>query len=107
MHGSSCEQEAAENLLAVLAVTASRKAARITAQVFEPAFAQISRGRGYRQCAGKAKNASTSSNSNWNFSTISGADQRQRAQNRRAQYRAWAWFSASQIHLNSRRNLRR
>jgi hypothetical protein len=36
------------------------------------------------QCAGKAKKASTHGKSYWNFSTISGTAQRQRAQNRRA-----------------------
>src|SRR5882724_11521244 len=41
MHRFCCQQEAAKNLLAVLAVTASGKAAQITAQMFEPAFAQI------------------------------------------------------------------
>src|ERR1700693_3414155 len=43
MHRFCCEQEAAENLLAVLGVTASGEAAQITAQVFEPAFAQVGR----------------------------------------------------------------
>src|SRR6202140_4781050 len=43
MHGFCCEQEAAENLLAVLGVTASGEAAQIAAQMFEPAFAQVSR----------------------------------------------------------------
>jgi hypothetical protein len=43
MHGFCCEQEASENVLAVFAVTASGKAAQITAQVFEPAFTQIGR----------------------------------------------------------------
>src|SRR3972149_880978 len=41
MHRFCREQEAAENLLAVLSVTASGEAAQITAQVFEPAFAQV------------------------------------------------------------------
>jgi hypothetical protein len=35
------EQEATWNLLAVLDVAASEKEAQMTAQVFEPAFAQI------------------------------------------------------------------
>src|ERR1019366_2353094 len=43
MHGFCSEQEAAENLLAVLGVTASGKAAQIAAQMFEPAFAQVRR----------------------------------------------------------------
>ena len=38
-----CEQEAAQNLLAVLGVTASGETAQITAQVFEPAFTQVGR----------------------------------------------------------------
>src|SRR4029077_7662356 len=41
MHGFCCQQEAAENLLAVLGVAAAGKAAPVTAQMFEPAFAQI------------------------------------------------------------------
>jgi hypothetical protein len=43
MHRFCCEQEAAENLLAVLGVTASGEAAQVTAQMFEPAFAQVGR----------------------------------------------------------------
>src|SRR5260221_7256745 len=43
MHGFCCQQEEAKNLLAVLAVTASGKAAQITAQMFEPTFAQVGR----------------------------------------------------------------
>jgi hypothetical protein len=41
MHRSCCEQEAAENLLAVLGVTASGEAAQIATQMFEPAFTQV------------------------------------------------------------------
>src|ERR1700691_1819238 len=41
MHGFCCEQEATENLLAVLGVAAAWKAAQIAAQMFEPAFAQV------------------------------------------------------------------
>jgi len=43
MHAFCCEQETAENLLAVLGVTAAGEAAQIAAQMFEPAFAQVGR----------------------------------------------------------------
>src|SRR5260370_41082250 len=43
MHGFCCQQEAAENLLAVLGVTTSGETAQIAAQMFEPAFAQVRR----------------------------------------------------------------
>src|ERR1039457_6953258 len=43
MHGFCCEQEATQDLFAVLGVAASGEAAQVTAQVFEPAFAQIGR----------------------------------------------------------------
>ena len=85
----------------------SGEAAQIAPQMFEPAFARLVLRRRCRQFAGKAKNAGPVPAQFENFSTISGAAQRQRAQNRRAQSRACAWFSASQIHQNSARNLRR
>src|SRR5258706_1146387 len=43
MRGFCCQQEAAENLLAVLGVTTSGETAQIAAQMFEPAFAQVRR----------------------------------------------------------------
>jgi hypothetical protein len=43
MHRFCREQEATQNLLAVLGVTAAGEAAQISAQMFEPAFAQIGR----------------------------------------------------------------
>src|SRR5713226_8709170 len=43
MHRFCCEQEAAENLLAVFGVPASGEATQVTAQMLEPAFAQIRR----------------------------------------------------------------
>src|SRR6202035_508150 len=39
--GIRCQQETAENLLAAQGVAAAWKAAQVTAQMFEPAFAQI------------------------------------------------------------------
>src|ERR1700687_1772740 len=41
MHGFCCQQEAAQDLLAVLDVATSREAAQIAAQMFEPAFVQV------------------------------------------------------------------
>ena len=43
MHRFCGEQKAAQDLLAVLGVPASRKATQITAQMFEPSFAQVGR----------------------------------------------------------------
>src|SRR3974390_3911660 len=41
MHLFGGQQEAAEDLLAMLAVAATRETAQVTAQVFEPAFPQV------------------------------------------------------------------
>ena len=43
MHRFCCEQEAAQDLLAVFGVAAAGETAQITPQVFEPAFAQVGR----------------------------------------------------------------
>src|ERR1700693_6604150 len=43
MHRFCCQQEAAQDLFAVLGVTATWETAQITAQMFEPAFAQVGR----------------------------------------------------------------
>lgn len=43
MHGFCGAQGEAQHLLAVVRVAAARKAAQVTAQVFEPAFAQVGR----------------------------------------------------------------
>src|SRR5579863_2638820 len=43
MHGFRCQQEAAEDLFAVLGVATSRESAQIAAQMFEPAFTQVRR----------------------------------------------------------------
>src|SRR5712692_8399585 len=43
MHRFCCEQEAAENLLAVFGATASGEATQVTAQIRNPAVAQVGR----------------------------------------------------------------
>jgi len=107
MHLFSGEQEAAEYLLAVFGVSATGETAEIASQVLEPAFTQVGGAQPVSPACRKSEESQHAWQLRWNFSTISGAAQRQRAQKRRAQWCACTWFSASQIHQNSRRNFRR